>query len=164
MRPLHLTRLAFASSACAFVAACGSAPAATSTPSTSAGAIPSPAQTSTAGRLLEWPEFGLNPQRSDVSEASTGITATNVAHLRRTTVDLPGTVDSSPIYLHGASVDGATHNVVVVTTTYGKTLAIDAGSGQILWTFTPQGYARWAGSSQITTSSPLLDPSRQFAY
>ena len=164
MRPLYLTRLAFASAACAFVAACGSAPAASPTPSTSAAAIPSAARPSTSRRLLEWPEFGLNPQRSDVSEASTGITGANVAHLRRMTVQLPGTVDSSPVYLHGALVDGATHNAVVVTTTYGRTLAIDADSGQILWTFTPPGYGEWAGSAQITTTSPLLDPSRKFVY
>jgi hypothetical protein len=165
MRTIQLMRVVLACTACAFVAACGdSAPAATSTPRTSAAAIPSPAHTSAAQQLIEWPEFGLNPQRSDVSEAATGITSANVLHLRRTTVALAGTVDSSPIYLHGASVDGANHNVVVVTTTYGKTLAIDADSGQILWTFTPRGYGEWAGSAQITTASPLADPDRQFIY
>jgi outer membrane protein assembly factor BamB len=164
MGAVNLTRLASASVACALLVACGSAPAASSTPKTSAGAIPSPARAASAQRLLEWPEFGLDPQRSDVSEASTGITAANVAHLRRTTVALPGTVDSSPIYLHGALVDGAAHNVVIVTTTYGRTLAIDADSGQILWTFTPPGYSGWAGGAQISTASPLLDPSRQFIY
>jgi PQQ-like domain len=164
MRPLTLTRLTWASVACACLAACGSAPAASSTPKASAGAIPAPAHAAADQRLLQWPEFGLDPQRSDVSEASTGITSANVAHLRRTTVQLPGTVDSSPVYLHGALVDGARHNVVVVTTTYGKTLAIDADSGQILWNFTPPGYSGWAGSYQITTSSPLLDPSGQFVY
>ena len=164
MRTVNLIRLTSASAACAVVVACGSAPAAGPTPKTSAAAIPSPAHSAADPRLLEWPEFGLDPQRSDVSEASTGITAANVGHLRRITVQLPGTVDSSPIYLHGALVGGAVHDVVVVTTTYGRTLAIDAGSGQILWTFTPPGYSGWAGSAQITTAGPLLDPSRQFVY
>ena len=77
---------------------------------------------------------------------------------------LPGTADSSPIYVHGALVGGATRNVAVVTTTYGRTVAIDADSGRILWTFTPPGYGRVAGSSQITTTSPLVDPSRAFVY
>ena len=77
---------------------------------------------------------------------------------------LPGTVDSSPIYLHGVTVDGAVHDVIVVTTTYGKTIAIDAGSGQILWTFTPSRYGKWAGSAQITVSSPIADPDRLFVY
>lgn len=145
------------------MAACGSAPADSSGPTAPAGAIPQPAHVS-AARLLDWPEFGLNPQRSDVSPFSTGITATNVAHLHRVTVSLPGTVDSSPIYLHEASVAGARRSVVVVTTTYGKTLALDAGSGRILWTFTPSGYTRWAGSPQITTATPLADPSSRFVY
>jgi hypothetical protein len=147
------------------LAGCGAgAPANVSTPLASATEIPSPARSASSEPLLDWPEFGLNPQRSDVSELPTGITAANVANLRHMTVALPGTVDSSPIYLHGVTVDGATHNTIVVTTTYGKTLAIDANSGRILWTFTPPGYSSWAGSAQITTASPLADPDRQFVY
>ena len=164
MVPRQLIRLGATASVGVVLASCGSsAPADVSTPTAGVSAIPAPAHTSSA-RLLDWPEFGLNPQRSGVSELSTGITAANVGHLARRTVKLAGTVDSSPIYLHGASVDGATHNTIVVTTTYGKTIAIDADSGRILWTFTPPGYSRWAGSSQITTTSPLADPNRRFVY
>jgi hypothetical protein len=159
---------------CALLGACGGGARAdssgvlssvppTSTPTVSAGAIPL-AQPASSTPLLNWPEFGLNPQRSDVSEGATGITSANVSHLRHTRVRLPGTVDSSPIYLHGVLVGGATRNVVVVTTTYGKTLAIDAGSGAVLWTFTPAGYGRWAGSAQLTTTSPVADPARTFVY
>jgi hypothetical protein len=145
-------------------AACGNSNSAdVSTPAAGAAAVPSDAHVSVA-RLLDWPEFGLDPQRSDVSERATGITSANVSDLRRTTVRLPGTVDSSPIYLHAALVGGATHNLIVVTTTYGKTLAIDADSGRILWTFTPAGYGSWAGTSRITTATPIADPDRQFVY
>jgi outer membrane protein assembly factor BamB len=114
--------------------------------------------------LLEWPEFGLNPARSDATDDLTGITGANVGRLRRVRVTLPGTADSSPIYLHAVTVAGATRDVIVVTTAYGKTLAIDARSGQILWTFTPPGYRGWAASSQITTASPLADPNHRFIY
>src|SRR5207245_8804143 len=31
-------------------------------------------------------------------------------------------------------------------------------------TFTPPGYASWAGSAQITTTSPLVDPDRAAVY
>ncbi len=150
--------------ACAGLSACGgAAPAAIRTPTVSVAAIPTAARTATA-ELLDWPEFGLDPQRSDVSELSSGITAANLAHLHRITVALAGTVDSSPIYLHGVSVDGAIHDVIVVTTTYGRTIAIDGSSGQILWTFTPPGYSRWAGSAQITTATPVADPDRLSVY
>jgi PQQ-like domain len=134
------------------------------TPTASATAIPSPARSASSKSLLDWPEFGLDPQRSDVSDDTTAITAANVAHLRRRVLALPGTVDSSPIYLHGVSVHGAVHDVIVVTTTYGRTIAIDAGSGVILWTFTPPGLSSWAGSAQITTASPLADPDRLSVY
>jgi hypothetical protein len=135
-----------------------------STPTVKSAAIPAASSATSAAELLEWPEFGLDPQRSDVSELTTGITSANVAHLRHVTVSLPGTVDSSPIYLHGVLVDGAVHNVIVVTTTYGTTLAIDAASDKILWTFTPPGYSQWAGTAQITVSSPLADPDHRFVY
>jgi hypothetical protein len=106
----------------------------------------------------------LNAQHADTSSLATGIDATDIAHLHRITIGLPGTVDSSPIYLHEASVAGVERSVVVVTTTYGKTLALDASSGRILWTFTPPGYSGWAGSAQITTASPLADPDGRFVY
>ncbi|HEY6782105.1 MAG TPA: PQQ-binding-like beta-propeller repeat protein [Candidatus Dormibacteraeota bacterium] len=177
MRIAHVRRctrtshrsLALVAIASGLLAGCGSSTTADiPTPKASAAAIPLATGTSASGaaaqRLLEWPEFGLDPQRSDVSELATGITSANVGHLREMAVALGGTVDSSPVYLHGALVNGAKHNVVVATTTYGKTLAIDADSGRILWTFTPPGYAGWAGSSQITTASPLIDPDGQFVY
>ena len=149
---------------CALLAACGSSAASEEpTPRASPNAIPAAAESS-AGRLLDWPEFGLDAQRGDVSELATGISAANVAHLSHMSVALPGTVDSSPIYLHGVTVAGAARDVFVVTTTYGKTLAIDASSGRTLWTFTPPRYSSWAGSSQITNASPIADPGRRFVF
>ncbi|MFI5004221.1 MAG: PQQ-binding-like beta-propeller repeat protein [Solirubrobacterales bacterium] len=143
-------------SASAGTATAGSATAGSAPPSTAAaGAGPS---------LRNWPEFGLNPQRTNASDETTGITTANVGQLRRMRIALPGTVDSSPIYLHGATVAGAVRDVVIVTTTYGKTLAINASSGRILWTFTPSGYSDWAGSAQITTASPIADPDRLSVY
>jgi hypothetical protein len=73
-------------------------------------------------------------------------------------------VDSSAIYLHGVTIKGAAHDAFFVTTTYGITLAIDAASGQILWRWTPPGYSGWAGSAQITTATPVADPSRRWIY
>ncbi len=163
-----MRRLTFALgvlTASATLAACGSAaPADVSTPSVGSAAIPAPRAAASTATLRDWPEFGLDPQRSDTTEAPTGISLSQLGRLRRLHVSLPGTVDSSPIYLHGASVDGAAHDVAVVTTSYGRTLAIDADSGRVLWTFTPPGYGDWAGSAQITTASPLADPDRAFVY
>src|ERR1700730_10355262 len=95
----HHTRLALAFAVCVLLGACGgNAPAQVSTPTARESAIPTPA-VSSARRLLDWPEFGLDPQRRDASERATGITAANVTRLHRITVAVGGTVDSSPIYL-----------------------------------------------------------------
>ncbi len=161
MRARLTVALAGAAAAC-LLAACGTSGSAPDTPTTSAAAVP--AAQAAAPRVLDWPEFGYDPQRSDVATGATGIDAANLAHLHRITVTLPGTVDSSPVYLHGATVDGAVHDVALVTTTYGRTIAIDAASGRILWDFTPPGYASWAGSAQITTASPLADPGHSYVY
>jgi hypothetical protein len=171
-------RAALVTGTCALVAACGNG---TSQASSSAKArersIAAPTATSrpqlaqerqgnvsVSARLLDWPEFGLDPQRTDASAEATGIVAGNIDHLRHVHVKLPGTVDSSPIYLHDVKVAHQTVDAIVVSTTYGRTLALDAATGRILWTFTPPGYSNWAGSAQITTASPLADPSGRYVY
>jgi outer membrane protein assembly factor BamB len=94
----------------------------------------------------------------------TPIRAANVARLHRQRVRLPGTVDSAPIYLHHVRVAGARRDVFVMTTTYGRTLAVDAANGRILWTFTPRGYGSWAGSYQITQAGPTADSDRRHVF
>ncbi|MGH8273017.1 MAG: PQQ-binding-like beta-propeller repeat protein, partial [Gammaproteobacteria bacterium] len=112
----------------------------------------------------DWPMFGGNVQSTSANPALTGITAANVAQLTRRQIKLDGTVDASAIYLHGVTIGGTRHDAIFVTTTYGKTLAIDAGSGDVLWEYTPDSYRRWAGTRQITNSTPVADPDRQFIY
>ena len=131
------------------------------TPAGTASAAPAPAA---RARVRDWPTFGGNPQRTSATDAATGVTAANVGRLRRRRVRLPGTVDSAPIYLHRVDVAGAERNVLVMTTTYGRTLAVDAADGRILWTFTPPGYGSWAGSYRITQASPTADSDRAHVF
>jgi len=112
----------------------------------------------------DWTRFGWDAGRSSAPTIGAGITAANVATLVRQQVAIDGTVDASAIYLHGVSLNGSTHDVFFVTTTYGKTLAIDAQNGAVLWRYTPPNYASWAGSAQVTTATPVADPNRQFIY
>jgi PQQ-like domain len=112
----------------------------------------------------DWTRFGWDARRSNDDPNPTGITAANVGSLHRQQVRLPGTVDSSAIYLHGVTIGGGTHDAFFVTTTYGITLAIDAANGQILWHWTPPRYSSWAGGAQITTATPVADPSREWIY
>jgi outer membrane protein assembly factor BamB len=112
----------------------------------------------------DWTRFGYDAARSSSGPRATGITAANVGKLRRQQISLDGTVDSSPIYLRGARIGGRAHDAFFVTTSYGRTLAIDADTGRVLWRFVPRGYGSWAGSSQITQATPVADPNRRFVY
>ncbi|HTE46585.1 MAG TPA: PQQ-binding-like beta-propeller repeat protein [Gemmatimonadaceae bacterium] len=120
--------------------------------------------TPTTASSHDWTRFGWNAARTSVSTDSTGINAGNVASLSLQKVAIDGTVDGSAIYLHGVQAGGATHNVFFVTTTYGKTLAIDADAGTVLWRFTPPDYGSFAGSYRVTTATPVAALDRQSIY
>jgi outer membrane protein assembly factor BamB len=124
-------------------------------------ALPASAHPTAAG--IDWARFGYDTARHGRAPGS-GITTANASTLVRRQVQLGGTVDSSPIYLHDVRVHGATHDTFFVTTTYGKTEAIDASSGRILWRFTPPSYAHIAGSPQFTNSTPAASTDRSAIY
>lgn len=145
------------------LAACGAAPPERATQD-GAAASPPPSSEKRTVSTHDWTRFGWDASRSSAATDETGIGAGNVGTLRRQQVTLDGTVDASAIYLHGVRVNGGRHDVFFVTTTYGKTLAIDADSGTILWRFIPSGYDTWAGSRRITNSTPVADPNREFIY
>lgn len=110
----------------------------------------------------DWTRFGYLASRENA--APTGIAAATVTRLGRRAITIDGTVDSSPIFLGGVVVRGRRHDTVFLTTTYGKTFALDAGTGRVLWRFVPRGIAGWSGSAQITTATPVADPNRRFLY
>ena len=95
--------------------------------------------------------------------APTGIRPADLRGVRPRVVNLPGTVDSSPIFLHAVRIAGHRRDAFFMTTTYGRTLAVSP-AGRVLWTYTPPGYARVVGSAQITTATPVADPGRRFVY
>ena len=151
LRPSLLARtLAALSLAVAAVTACRPKPAA-----------------SGPGRALsrvDWTRFGWDAARSSAPAPDMAITAANVTTMRRQQVHLDGTVDGSAIYLHAVTVKGAIHNVFFVTTTYGRTIAVDADDGRVLWTFTPPGEPYLEGTHIITTATPVADPDREHLY
>jgi hypothetical protein len=112
----------------------------------------------------DWTQFGWDVASSGASTDDTGITTANAASLQRRQVALDGTVDASAIYLYDIEVKGARHDVFFVTTTYGKTIAIDADQASVLWEYKPPKLADWEGSRQITTSTPAADPDRNHIY
>jgi glucose dehydrogenase len=116
------------------------------------------------GQGTDWPQFGWDVASSGVSHSRSGINNLNIGSLKLRQVHIDGTVDASAIYLHGVTVNGSPHDVFFFTTTYGKTIALDAESAVILWEYIPPQYVSWAGTAQITTSTPAADPGRQHIY
>jgi outer membrane protein assembly factor BamB len=127
-------------------------------------AVPAPSAGAVGVAGADWPTFDFNPQRSGVGPKDTGITAANLHTLKRLTVRLPGTVDSSPIELHAVTVGGRVRDVIFVTTSYGRTLALDAATGARLWQFVPGDIGHLQGSPQITAATPVADPDRRYIY
>ena len=138
-------------------------------PSTSAADV-SPANGPTVNAALsripsgDWTEFDYNARRSGVGPNDTGITAGDVKTLRRQRVHLDGTVDSSPIELHAVLVAGRRRDVIIVTTSYGRTTALDASTGRKVWEYVPSDIRGYEGSAQITTATPIANPNRRYVY
>jgi outer membrane protein assembly factor BamB len=112
----------------------------------------------------DWPRFDYDARRSGVGPADTGITAGNVASLENRIVRISGVADSSAVELHGIVIGGRGRDVIILTTSYGRTIAIDPGTGTKLWEYTPADIGSYEGSSQITTATPILDPDRRYVY
>ncbi|MGO9308140.1 MAG: PQQ-binding-like beta-propeller repeat protein, partial [Spirochaetia bacterium] len=94
----------------------------------------------------------------------TGLSVNRISSLARQQVLLDGTVDGAAIYLRRAAVKGSTHDAFFVTTTYGKTLALDADSGALLWEYTPPSYENLQSTYRITDATPVADDDRNFIY
>ena len=148
------------------VAACGGSGADTvSTPLGSAGASGAALGAGNARVVgADWTRFNFDAQRSGVGPAGAGITAGNVGALSRRRVHIDGTVDSAPVELHAVRIRGRVRDVVIVTTTYGRTIAIDPATGARLWEFVPSNIRSYEGTYQITTATPIVDPGRRYVF
>jgi outer membrane protein assembly factor BamB len=137
----------------AALAACGSG--ATPASSPSAGGAAAAVESVPDG---DWSTFDYNASRSGAGPVQTGITAANARGLGRRVVHIDGVADSAPIQVHDVGIRGHVRDVVIVTTTFGHTIAFDPRTGRKLWEFLP------SKSAQITVATPVLDPSRRFLY
>ena len=107
--------------------------------------------------LRNWPEFGLNPQRSDATGRSTGITPPTSAacSCRPSRCPAPPTTRRSTCTRRSSRARATTWRSSPPTTA--STLAIDADSGRILWRFMPPGIARLAGQRADHDGQPDRD-------
>ena len=118
--------------------------------------------------LYDWPQFNGNPQHSGNNTQETTIDRNNVAQLQKVyQVSLPGVADGAPAYLSSVTTPQGVKNLIFVTTKDGTIAAIDAQTGGVVWSHQyPAGSCRINNHTSIcyTTSSPAIDPNRQFVY
>jgi outer membrane protein assembly factor BamB len=121
--------------------------------------------------LYDWLQFNGDPTHSGNNRMETAISASTVGQLRQQfKVTLPGVADSSPVYLSKVSTSSGIRDLIFVTTTAGQILAVDAHTGNLIWSkqYGPAGCL--INNNQIrnepcyTTSSPTIDPNREFVY
>ena len=124
----------------------------------------------------DWPTFGGSNARTNANMAPTRITAANVGSMVRQQVAISAPIDAGLIYLRGVQVNGASHDTYFGTTNVGRTVAIDANDGKVLWEFAAPGFDEAAAVTgaaaggrglvvkQITNSTPVADANRQFIY
>ena len=134
--------------------------------------VPGPSLPITQGAITpakhDWLQFNANPQHSGSDNQENIIGAANVGSLQKLfQADLTGVADGAPVYLAGVSTPNGSKNLLFVTTRSGDIAALDANTGSQLWV-----QHQPAGSCMVidttvpcyTTSSPALDPNRQYLY
>jgi hypothetical protein len=116
----------------------------------------------------DWLQFGGDEAHGGANTLEHALGAGNVGTLaRKYSATLPGTVDGAPVGLRGVMLPAGPADLLFVTTTAGAIVAIDAATGSQVWSM-PHGPGACkinnVGGPCYTTSSPALDPDRQFVY
>ncbi|MCL4394213.1 MAG: PQQ-binding-like beta-propeller repeat protein [Chloroflexi bacterium] len=115
----------------------------------------------------DWLQFGMDPGHSANNTLETWIGFSTVSQLHRLfQVSLPSIADGAPAFLVGVSTSSGTKDLVFVTTKAGHIIALDAHTGAQVWIhqYGPNGCVSSNGGGCYTTSSPAIDPSRQYVY
>jgi hypothetical protein len=107
----------------------------------------------------DWLQFGGDSLHGNNNTLETQITQANVGALQQLfQVTLPETIEGAPVVLTNVNTPSGTHDVAYVTTRNGYIVALDAYTGNTLWSHQP------ATSPGITMSSPAIDPGKAYVY
>lgn len=104
-----------------------------------------------------------SPEWLDFAASTVSVIAPAEAAVPRLTrswqAHLPEAADGSPLFVTGVRTDdGARHDLLILATTAGRTIALDAHTGASLWSTDAPPGPRW------TTASPVVDPGRTAVY
>jgi outer membrane protein assembly factor BamB len=112
-----------------------------------------------AGTPGDWQQFGYDARHGGVALLEATLSPANVATLHLLyQAQLPGIVDSAPVFLAGVSTPSGVQDLLFMTTTDGRLVAVDAATGSTVWSRQP------ASGPRFTTSAPAIDPGRQLVY
>jgi hypothetical protein len=116
----------------------------------------------------DWLQFNGDAQHSGVNHKEILINSSNVNQLSQLfQVTLPAIADGAPAFLVGVSTASGVKDLVFLTTKDGRILALDAYTGAQVWAkqYGPGTCKINNGATACyTTSSPAIDPNRQFVY
>ena len=110
--------------------------------------------------LTDWLQFDFDAQHSGANPAETFITANNLHELQPLYhVTLPSVADGAPAFLAGVATPGGQKDLVFLTTK-GYSICWRSTRRMVLtvWSQRP------ATTPNYTTSSPAIDPNRQYVY
>jgi putative pyrroloquinoline-quinone binding quinoprotein len=111
-----------------------------------------------AASAADWMQFGYDATHSGRNTLETTLSAANVTQIqRRWQATLTASVDGAPVYLSNVTTSGGTKDLLFLLGTNGTLMAVDAADGTVLWHHQESG-------TQPTTSSPAIDPGRQYVY
>jgi hypothetical protein len=131
------------------------------------GAAPA-GEAAAATASYDWLQYNGDAAHGGNNTAETTITAQNVGTLQRLfQVTLPAVADGAPVVLTGVSTAGGVRDLVFVTTKAGHIVALDARTGATVWSAqngTGTCRINRGSAACYTTSSPAIDPNRQFVY
>ncbi len=116
----------------------------------------------------DWLQFNFDPQHSGNNTKEKKISPENIGRLHLLfKISLPSIADGAPAYLSNVTTSSGSVNMIFVTTKDGHIIALNALNGKTLWS-----HQYGTGSYRInngfhdtyTTSSPAVDPDREFVY
>ena len=116
----------------------------------------------------DWLQFNGDAAKSGNNRLEGGIGRANVATLAfRWEATLPAAADGAPVALRGVTTASGLRDLLFVTTKAGHLVAVDARTGSQIWSRQhPAGTCRINNGPNpcYTTSSPAIDPNRDYVY
>jgi len=116
----------------------------------------------------DWLQFNGDPSHSGNNTLEHTLSSANVSQLQLLfQVSLPAVADGAPAYLSNVTTASGQHNIVFVTTKTGGLDALDALTGASIWwkpSTAPACKINNGSTACYTTSSPAIDPNRQYVY